>query len=150
MLYDSLKIFHIISATLLLTSMGYSYHLWRNIYTPQDVILQGERIQTQTWMIIIPIALLQLATGLTMISLHEEDFSQTWIVASVVGFIVVVGSWFSFIYFLVLSQQASNEKQINQHIVTAKYKFFRRAQFFMLSVCAVALFSMVFVMANKI
>jgi uncharacterized membrane protein len=145
MLYDCLKILHIISATLLLTCMGFSYHLWRNTQTPRDGAVRSQTIQTLTWLFIVPLAILQLATGFSMISINHEDVSQLWVSGSIIGFVTVVGSWFSFIYFLLQAQQVevkgfSSERAGN----------YRRMQSMMLAVCGLALLVMVFFMANKV
>lgn len=148
MLYSCLQILHILSATLLVISMAYSFKIWRYMYTPRVDAVISERIQAQTWMIIIPAAIFQMATGFTMLSMQQEDLSQVWIIGSVIGFIILIGSWFSFIYFLLQSQQipsGSNRHSNN----TTRYKFFRRAQSTMLGICCAALFSMIFFMSNK-
>ena len=147
MLYNSLKIFHIISATLFLMSVSYSYYLWHNIQKIEDAAILSYRIQKQTLLSIVPLALAQLATGFTMISLKQEDFSELWVIGSIIGFVVVIGSWFSFLYFILLSQQLSSDST-NQ--TTLKARFFRRIQSFMLMVCGIALLCMIFFMANKI
>jgi len=146
MQYSYLKILHIISASLLLTSMAYSYFLWKYIQKPEETSTLFQRIQSQTWLIIIPATIFQLATGFTMISLRHERLSQLWIGGSVLGFITVIGSWFSFIYFLLLSQQVTTQ-QLQSY---PRFRLFRRAQSMMLSICALALLCMIFLMANKI
>jgi uncharacterized membrane protein len=135
MLYNCLKILHIISATLLLTGLVYSYRLWR---TAHDSSLVLDSIQKQTWALILPAAIFQLATGFTLISLKHYELSAVWIRGSVIGFIVVMGSWFAFLYFLFASQEAGKEI------------FFKRLQSFSLIICSIAILSMIFFMANKI
>lgn len=149
MLYDSLKILHILSATLLLSGVIYSYYLWKRIQNPNEVIHASQQIQTQTWLILIPSALFQLMTGFTMISLKHYDYSELWISSSIVGFIIVMGSWFSFVYFLLLSQQLISQTQ-NTTSAEMRFKFFRRIQSTLLIVCLATLFSMIFFMANKV
>jgi uncharacterized membrane protein len=150
MIYNLLKILHIISATLLLTSIAYSFMMWRDRYSSARVgAIISSRIQTQTWVVIIPVALFQMASGFTMLSLQEDDLSQLWIVGSIVGFIVFIASWFSFIYFLLLAQQVPIDSDAHGS-AGQRYKFFRRAQSFMLMICAGALLSMVFFMSNKV
>jgi uncharacterized membrane protein len=151
MLYFCLKIIHILSATLLLTSMGYSYHLWKNMRSPRDGALRTERIQMLTWLLIIPLAITQLATGFTILSIQHEDFSQLWISASVIGFIIVIASWVSFIYFLLLSQQIEikhSTQPFNRW--SERGLFFRRIQSMLLSVCGLSILAMIFFMANKV
>ena len=142
-LYDSLKILHILSAACVLTSIVYSYNLWRTAST-QTIINRTERIQKQTALVIIPFALLQLATGFTMISVERYNWHALWIEGSVASFITAITSWFGFMYFLLLSQQATASTHSS-----GRPRRYRRRQRFMLSLCALGLLSMVFFMATK-
>jgi uncharacterized membrane protein len=151
MLYFCLKILHILSAALLLTCMGYSYHLWKYMQSQRDGAVRSERIQTLTWLVIIPLAIIQLATGFTMISINHEDLSQLWISGSIIGFVTVIGGWLTFVYFLLLSQQVeirSYENSFGQW--SQRGLFYRRVQSTMLSVCALSILVMIFFMANKV
>jgi uncharacterized membrane protein len=150
MLYNYLKILHIFCASLLVTSMAYSFWLWRERRSARVSAVVAQRIQTQTWLIIIPVALLQLLSGFTMISLQEEDLTQFWIVGSVIGYVVLIGSWVSFLYFLLLAQQIPVETVPAAGADPDRSKAYRRAQSAMLVICAAALLSMIFFMSNKI
>lgn len=150
MLYSYLKILHILSATGLVTSMGYSVMLWRRMKTARQTNFYAGLIQSQTGFVIIPCLILQLATGFSMISLQHEDLSQLWIGGSVVGAIVVIGSWFTFMYFLLLQQQLPTHAERRERYLTVKQHYLRRIQFFMLSLCGAALLCMIFLMANKV
>lgn len=130
MLYNCIKILHIVSATLLLTSIAYSIRLWRRASINNNHTETSENIQMQTWGLILPAAIFQLATGFTMISLQHYEFSQLWIKGSVIGFITVIASWFAFIYFLL-----SGSKKL---------------QTAMLWVCTTSILCMIFFMANKV
>lgn len=143
MIYIYLKILHIISAACVLTSMAYSFHLWRSAYAHYPA-RTADRIQKQTALVIIPCSLLQLASGFTMISLQRYDWSAFWISGSVISFIIAILSWFGFIYFLLLSQQLTTS--IQNH---SKLQHYRRYQAFMLLCCVLGLLSMIFFMANK-
>lgn len=145
MLYNSLKILHILSASFVLTSMIYSFHLWRSIST-RDIAKIAEKIHAQTFFVIIPFALVQLGSGFTLISLQRRSFSSLWIGGSVISFIVAIISWLAFIYFLVLSQQVTSSCHQNRHI---KLKHDRRTQAMMLLLSAFSLLCMLFFMANK-
>lgn len=131
-MHHGLKILHILSATLVLTSMAYSYALWRYRLQSENAPLSIQRIQTQTWLIIIPFAVIQLLTGFTMISIHHEDLSQLWIKGSVIAFIAAMGSWIAFVYFL----------------LSAKHNL--RLQSILLFICGASLLFMVFFMTSKI
>lgn len=131
MLYNSLKIIHILSASLLLTSMGYSFWQWRMALNDSGNTQRIESIQTQTWLVIIPFALAQLITGFTMMSLQHENMSQIWISGSVIGFITALASWLTFIYFLLSGSS-------------------RKLQTSSLIFCSFGLLVMIFFMANKI
>jgi len=149
MLYSCLKIIHILGATVLLMTMAYCIRLWREIQFPQHNSDCFDRIQSLTWLVIVPVSLILLVTGFTIISVQHESFSQLWVTGSALGFIVLIASWFSFIYFLVLSLQTSDQMQGPSHSF-AKFKFLRHAQSVLLSLCAISIFTMIFFMANKI
>ena len=149
MTYDSLKIIHIVSASFLLGALGYSYHLWRNTQSLRDSAVRFARIQTLTWLLIMPLALIQLATGGMMISLKHEDMAQTWISASLMGFVLLILAWFSFIYFLLLSQQIDIKKDAGQAFQSSPLAY-RRAQSCMLVLTALAVLLMVFFMSSKV
>jgi len=143
MTYDWLKFFHIIGAGLLLSSLGYSYYLWKEIDTRRYPAILFERIQQQTWLVIAPLAIIQLASGFTMISLKHYAFHKLWVKGSIFSFLLVLMSWFSFIYFLFCSQRIS----IATKHSSAKYK---KAQLHALLVFKVALVAMIFFMSTKI
>lgn len=140
MLYNCLKIIHILGAALLLISIMYSIHLW--LTRAHSVAKICDQILYQTWSIIIPFALFQLITGFTMISLQHYDISKLWVSGSIIGFISTIASWFIFIYFLLSAQTHSNP--------APRGLFYRRLQGAMLLVCTSSIVSMIFFMANKI
>ena len=92
MLYNYLKFFHILSAAGILTSIIYSCQQW--ITTGQML-----RVQTQTSSVIIPLAILQLLTGFTLISLKHYDLSVLWMSSLAAAFIVMMAAWISFVCF---------------------------------------------------
>jgi uncharacterized membrane protein len=145
MSYDSLKLLHIASATLVLTSIAYCFYLWKLIPKTRNALSLSDRIQSQTWLVIIPFSIVQMASGFTLISLKHYNFSEMWIAGSIISFITVMAGWFAFVYYLLLSQQAPIS--FTSH---AQLKFYRQIQSLMLSLCALALLSMIFFMANKI
>ncbi len=122
MLYNALKILHIMSAALLLTSIVYTFKLW--------LTHSLEKIQLQTWGLFIPTAIFQLATGFTMISLKQYNLSDIWIIGSLGGFMVLIISWFGFLY--LLSTRA------------------KKLQIALLATACITLLVMIFLMANKI
>lgn len=148
MLYSWLKIAHILSATLLLLSIAYSGYLWRRstqyLEAAPSLI---QRIQTQTGLVIIPLAIVQLITGFSIISLQHYAMTELWISGSVIGFIIMMASWLGFMYFLLQSQQVTCEESPVSSM--QKLKFFRRIQSLMLHVCAFGLLAMMFFMASR-
>jgi uncharacterized membrane protein len=150
--YILIKILHILSAALLITGMGYSYHLWRHTRSPRDGAIRNEHIQTLTWLIILPLAIIQFVTGFLMISLKNEALSQTWIIGSILGFVIAIGGWISFIYSLLLSQQVEIRDNAAQPVRPwgERRLYYRRVQSLLLTVCALAMLVMIFLMANKV
>jgi len=145
MFYDYLKIFHILSASLVLTSIAYSYQLWRSMQKSRNSFAQFTRIRKQTALVIVPGALVQLATGFSLISLQHYALSEGWVGSSITGFIVLILSWMGFMYFLAAGQQnmALNGSETQS-------RFYRNAQSLMLMLCALALTAMIYSMANRI
>ena len=92
MLYDSLKIFHIVSASVLLTSAIYSGRRW---IATRD----SQPLHRQTVFLIIPFAIMQLLTGFTMISLKVNELSPWWISSILISFIIAIISWAGFIFY---------------------------------------------------
>jgi hypothetical protein len=124
MLYNILKILHVLSAALFLTGIGASIYIWKTSLNSSECSIN---IQKYT-LIVISFALLQLLSGFTMISLKHYDISQLWITGSALCFTLVITSWFAFLYFAA----------------------FKRLQTVLLGICLSSILSMVFLMANKI
>jgi hypothetical protein len=113
----------------MLTGMIYCMRLWISSKETSAIRLP---VQTCTAFLIIPFALFQLGSGFTMISLNQYDLSELWITGSIFGFIIVISSWFAFIYFLL------------------QKKSYRKLQSILLMICMSAILCMIFFMANKI
>lgn len=52
----------------------------------------------QIFLTVIFLAMYQLLSGFTMISLKHYDFTEVWIIGSVIGFIVFILSWLIFVF----------------------------------------------------
>jgi hypothetical protein len=124
MLYNYLKIFHILSAGILLSSMLYSCRVWWQS-------IDSQRIQTQTWLVIVPIALMQLFTGFTMLSLNQDALLPLYVKGIVIAFVITITSWMLFTYFVVNTQR----------IIWQKISLF---------VCFTSILSMIYFMASKL
>jgi len=122
MIYESIKILHIISAAFLLTGMAASIYQWK--YAQDGMVLSRKIVQYT--LLILPFFLLQLLSGFTMISLKHYALSEHWLMGSLISFMIVSFSWILFI--------CSSS---------------RRKQIIFLSVCLFFLASMIFLMANK-
>lgn len=131
--YDLLKILHILSATLFLTGMVYSCRLWLSAANNMFSHLIFKRIQIQTWVLVVPFGIFQLASGFMLISLKQYNLSELWIVGSIFGFMIVICCWFGFLY-LLLSQPSP---------------VYKKLQFAFLTIGGLTLLSMLFLMANK-
>ena len=125
MLYDILKVSHILFASLIVITIAYDISLWIK-KDPNSI----ERISHHTTRLIIPLTIIQLFTGFTMISLKQYDFHEKWILVSSIGFPIFVASWLGFVYFSTYS--------------------FRRIPSFMLGFTLLCLSFMIFFMTNKI
>lgn len=146
MAYEYLKILHIISASLIIGSILYSYRIWLAMPHSHNRFALFARIQKQTAYIIIPATLIQLGSGFTLISLQHYTMSDWWIGTSLLGFSLLVVSWVTFVYFLYISEQdiAKNDAAAGQG-----KQFAHRAQSLMLMLCALSVVIMIFAMANR-
>lgn len=135
MAYESLKLFHLCLAAVLLTSMVYCLYFWLQTTHKE---LASQLLQRHTLRIIMPAALLQLLTGFTMISLKHYSLASLWIQGSVWGFVLVVASWVGFIW------------------STGKVGLSRGRGAFLCwstvlcSICILSLLTMIFLMTNRI
>ncbi|MCE3237426.1 MAG: hypothetical protein K0R24_407 [Gammaproteobacteria bacterium] len=123
--YDFIKLFHFISAAILVMSFCYSSGLWLRLN--KEAL---DRILAQTGAVIIPCALFQLMTGFTLVSLKYSELPLYWIEACIIGFIVAMAMWFLFIYGLFLNRIQPIWLSIT------------------LIVCAISLLFLVFLMSN--
>ncbi|MCD6038785.1 MAG: hypothetical protein K0S27_185 [Gammaproteobacteria bacterium] len=127
--YDLLKLFHLIIAALILSSLTYSSWIW--LKSGQAAL---KRISTQTWAVILPFSLIQLITGFTLVSLKQAELPEYWIKTCILSFIVATISWCSFIYFLLFSSPST---------------FVKKIQYILLILCNSSLLIMIFFMSNK-
>jgi len=84
----------------------------------------------QTFFIVIPLAIFQLLSGFTMISLKHYDFKEMWVQGSAMGFMVFIISWLIF--------------------VKLYFSRFKPLSFIMLVLSNLTLLIMIFLMTNKI
>ncbi len=133
-LYHTLKIVHIISASTLMASVFYCLHQWKYTQSIRAPFRLSLSIQWQTWGIIFPCAFFQLISGFTLISLNQADMTQGWIKGSIIGFMIVIVTWFSFVYCLLHQQRYLNTRHIQKSLVI---------------LCIITLFTMIFLMVNK-
>jgi len=133
MFYDILKILHIISASLLLMSVIHAFRLWLTHFRSHQSIRVNDAIG---WALFLPTAIFQLASGFTMISLKQYAMSEFWIIGSMSSFMVLIISWFSFLYLLFTAPP--------------KNRFNEALQITLLLTTGITLLVMIFLMANKI
>jgi hypothetical protein len=95
--YNCIKIFHIVSASLLLTSMIYSYLSVKSAKNTETTV---NFLQNSAFMIVLPLAVIQLFSGFIMLSLKQTELTQLWVKGSIVGFIIGITSWFGWCYFM--------------------------------------------------
>jgi uncharacterized membrane protein len=135
MLYNSLKIFHILFAAGLIISLVHAVYLWQSAKNTTDRSDIQAALSIQTGLVILPLAILQLVLGFTMISIKQYDLNALWIRGSILAFMIMILSWLSFTYLFV---------------TRADHKINHYGQIIFLSLALAALLFMIFCMANKI
>ncbi len=146
--YDTLKILHILGATLVLSSLAYCIALWHAMPNADNSYVLFARIQKQTALIIMPLGTLQLLSGVTLISLQHTALGLPWLYLSFAGFIGLMTCWLGFMYCLTMAQQNTlqNNDQKNPH----RRAFYRRAQTYMLAASGIALAVILFAMTSRL
>src|SRR5215510_4283781 len=95
-LYLPIKWLHVIGATVLFgTGLGTAFHLW---YTMRMGSVAAIAASTRTtvvadWIFTTTAGILQPVTGLALASIVGYPLGSTWIVASIVLYLVVAACW---------------------------------------------------------
>lgn len=124
MIYNDLKIIHILSASLLLMSFFLSSSSFFKTKNSSNYL------QKQTILSMIPLAIFQLFSGFTMLSLQSISLTPFWVKGSLLGFMVLIVSWITFIFFA--------------------HKSKKKSAITFLIISLVSLLSMIFLMSSKI
>lgn len=148
MAYTTLKFMHVLSATLLLGSMGFCTYVWYLIRSPEDLRLGTQRIQRFSLCLVLPSLLVQLGSGFTLISLRQDIITRACMMIAASGFMLVTASWFGLIYLLLQQVQLLSVKR--SRAVLALHKRYRQGQLALLSTCAITLLIMIFFMSNQL
>lgn len=126
MLYDTLKIIHVLNGGLIFMALGLSIHTWQTVHDKNQLRF---KLQAHTFLLLLPLILLQLLLGFTLMSLKEVTLHQIWVLGSIISFMSFVMTWLTFTY-----SAQTNFKKITLLFFTLS----------MLTLC-----SMIFFMANK-
>src|SRR5688572_1006143 len=114
-LYLTLKLVHILSATLLFgTGLGTAFFMWRAHVggDPRVIASVARNVVLADWWFTTPAVILQPLTGLWMVHLVGWHWTQPWIVAALALYVVAGCAWIPVVWLQmrmqVLAQQAAD------------------------------------------
>lgn len=116
--YLLLKLVHIISSTLLFgTGLGTAFYMWRadrskNLNT---IALTSQNVVLADWLFTTPAVIIQPITGIWMLSLVGLPLATSWVMASLLLYVVTGLCWLPVVYIQIkvanLAKTALNQNQ---------------------------------------
>jgi uncharacterized membrane protein/uncharacterized protein YbjT (DUF2867 family) len=94
--YLVVEIIHILSAAILFgTGIGSAYYMWLGYGSghPQHVALVSKHVVWADWWFTTPTVIIQPVTGFYLLHLSGQSVTQTWIVASLVLYVIAGLCW---------------------------------------------------------
>lgn len=89
--YNLIKTFHIITGSLFFVSAYLIIYWW---FTKQT----HHNLDKLLWFVMMPSGLIQLTSGFTIIGIQQYDYQQFWISGSIVGFLLQIIGWYSWLW----------------------------------------------------
>jgi uncharacterized membrane protein len=152
LIYDYLKIVHVISACLLFgTGLGtaaymFFAHRTKNI----RIIAPAFRLIVKAdWYFTLTSGIVQLITGMAMVFIHNLDFSSFWIWGSLLGYLIAGACWLPVVYIQIRLKNIAKQALSNREpLPTHYYKMFS-AWFWLGWPAFLSLIGVFYLMANR-
>lgn len=111
--YLSLKLLHILSATLLFgTGLGTAYYMWRADRSGDAVVVANvaRNVVRADWMFTTPAVIVQPLTGLGMAHLIGIPLDSPWVAASLALYLFVGCCWLPVVWIQIRVAKAAQER----------------------------------------
>jgi len=117
MLFEWIKIIHVVSSILLLgVPLASAFYLFR-AHRQQDLLILQQAWNTQLWLhgfFVVAAGIVQLISGFTLVFLKGYHLSEPWGVGSLTGFFIATLCWLPMIFL-----QIKCREQVGQAVTTS-------------------------------
>lgn len=152
MLYDWVKILHIISAAVLFgTGLGTAFYMF--YVNQQSNITLIARATTAVvvadWLFTAPAGVIQAITGFTLVYLKGYSVTDLWVLGSSIGYLIAIGCWLPVVWLQIQCRDlALLAIRQNQPLSKNYYCYFKI--WYLLGIPAfIALIGVFYLMANR-
>lgn len=124
MLYQWIKLIHIISSTLLFgTGLGSAFYMYRANRTrnPNVMLFAARNVVIADWIFTTPSVVVQPLTGFTMIYLAGYAVSSAWIVWSLILYVFVGACWIPVVYLQIRMHRLLKQTVARNEALPEKY-----------------------------
>ena len=124
MIFDYVKIIHIISACILLGSgMGTAFYMFFvNFSDDTSLIAQATaQVVIADWLFTGTSGVVQALTGFTMIYLQHYALTQLWVIGSIAGYLVAGACWLPVVYLQIKCRDMAHKASATQQPLPRQY-----------------------------
>lgn len=152
MLYEWLKITHVISAAILFgTGLGTAFYMFYvNRSGDLDLIAYAlKQVVFADWVFTGSAGVVQALTGFAMIALKGYSFKLTWVLGSIIGYAIAGLCWFPVVWLQIQCARLAHEAVLYHQSLPLQYHRYFRIWWILGIPAFVALVGVFYLMANK-
>lgn len=134
MLYLSLKVLHILSMVVLFgTGLGSAWYKWMADRSGDacHIARTNRQVVLADWIFTTPAIIIQPVTGFSMLYILDMPFTSTWVVLSLVLYLVAGACWLPVVWLQIRMKQLSAEACSNTSQPGEKYWQYAHAWFWL-------------------
>ncbi len=150
--YHSLKLLHILSATLLIgTGIGSVYYMWRADRSNQldTIALTSKHLVTADWLFTLPAAIVQPITGILMAQHLGIKFNTPWLFSSIGLYMLMGCCWIPVVWIQIRVASITQQSVVNKTSLPKRYHQLMRYWYALGVPAFVAILAIVYFMVFK-
>lgn len=150
--YLLIKVFHILSATLLFgTGLGSAFYKWMADRSGDlhSIANTNRTVVTADWLFTTPTVIIQPVSGLWLASLTGVPLDQPWLVATIVLYVIAGGCWLPVVWLQIRMRDLANEALMQQQPLNERYYRYARIWFWLGVPAFIAMVIIFFLMVFK-
>jgi uncharacterized membrane protein len=152
MLYEWLKIIHVISATVLFgTGLGTAFYMFFvNQQDDIDLIARAtKQVVFADWVFTGSSGVIQAITGFAMIAVNNYSFKAPWVLGSIIGYVIAGACWLPVVWLQLRCAQMARQSAGQNEPLPARYHLYFRIWWILGIPAFIALIAIMYLMANK-